>query len=99
MPVSAITRCLPAGTAFCLATITTRAQFLLTCVDQSWDADDTTIGRDKKKPPLTRGFRGWAWMDLNHRPLPYQGSALTGLSYRPSCFAEPTASLLEALAG
>ncbi len=26
---------------------------------------------------------GWAWMDLNHRPLPYQGSALTELSYRP----------------
>jgi hypothetical protein len=26
----------------------------------------------------------WAWMDLNHRPLPYQGSALTELSYRPS---------------
>src|SRR4051795_3487452 len=25
----------------------------------------------------------WAWMDLNHRPLPYQGSALTELSYRP----------------
>ena len=23
-------------------------------------------------------------MDLNHRPLPYQGSALTGLSYRPA---------------
>jgi hypothetical protein len=22
-------------------------------------------------------------MDLNHRPLPYQGSALTKLSYRP----------------
>jgi hypothetical protein len=22
-------------------------------------------------------------MDLNHRPLPYQGSALTELSYRP----------------
>src|SRR6476661_6910179 len=27
--------------------------------------------------------RSWAWMDLNHRPLPYQGSALTELSYRP----------------
>src|SRR6202044_3371518 len=27
---------------------------------------------------------GWAWMDLNHRPLPYQGSALTELSYRPA---------------
>jgi len=21
---------------------------------------------------LTSGFVGWAWMDLNHRPLPYQ---------------------------
>src|ERR1700734_188310 len=29
---------------------------------------------------------GWAWMDLNHRPLPYQGSALTELSYRPLPF-------------
>src|SRR5262249_3112899 len=25
----------------------------------------------------------WAWMDLNHRPHPYQGCALTKLSYRP----------------
>ena len=25
----------------------------------------------------------WAQMDLNHRPLPYQGSALTKLSYGP----------------
>src|SRR5688572_1476621 len=42
-------------------------------------------------------FREWAWMDLNHRPLPYQGSALTGLSYRPLFPSEqPTASLLEA---
>jgi hypothetical protein len=26
-------------------------------------------------------------MDLNHRPLPYQGSALTELSYRPEAAA------------
>jgi hypothetical protein len=26
---------------------------------------------------------GWAWEDLNLRLLPYQGSALTELSYRP----------------
>nr|ADI18418.1 hypothetical protein [uncultured delta proteobacterium HF4000_08N17] len=25
----------------------------------------------------------WAWVDLNHRPHPYQGCALTKLSYRP----------------
>src|SRR5436190_13697636 len=32
-------------------------------------------------------------MDLNHRPLPYQGSALTELSYRPSrCADEITAA-------
>src|SRR6185437_14936621 len=30
----------------------------------------------------------WAWMDLNHRPLPYQGSALTRLSYRPQVLDE-----------
>jgi hypothetical protein len=34
--------------------------------------------------PLTCSATGWAWMDLNHRPLPYQGSALTELSYRPA---------------
>jgi hypothetical protein len=32
---------------------------------------------------LLPGQTLWAWMDLNHRPLPYQGSALTELSYRP----------------
>jgi hypothetical protein len=32
---------------------------------------------------LSGGWALWAWMDLNHRPLPYQGSALTELSYRP----------------
>src|SRR6266511_1326548 len=26
---------------------------------------------------------GWAWLDLNQRPHPYQGCALTELSYRP----------------
>jgi hypothetical protein len=26
----------------------------------------------------------WAWEDLNLRLLPYQGSALTELSYRPA---------------
>ena len=32
---------------------------------------------------LTRTFREWACLDLNQGPLPYQGSALTELSYRP----------------
>jgi hypothetical protein len=27
--------------------------------------------------PLTCGVTSWAWEDLNFRPLPYQGSALT----------------------
>lgn len=30
----------------------------------------------------------WAQMDLNHRPHPYQGCALTGLSYEPQSKAE-----------
>jgi hypothetical protein len=25
----------------------------------------------------------WVWVDSNHRPHPYQGCALTKLSYRP----------------
>jgi hypothetical protein len=32
---------------------------------------------------LTRGNVQWAQMDLNHRPHPYQGCALTELSYGP----------------
>ena len=28
---------------------------------------------------------GWAHLDLNQGPLPYQGSALTELSYGPAC--------------
>ena len=31
-------------------------------------------------------------MDLNHRPLPYQGSALTRLSYRPRSEGDITGS-------
>src|ERR1043165_1060791 len=31
-------------------------------------------------------------MDLNHRPLPYQGSALTELSYRPVTNEKATCS-------
>jgi hypothetical protein len=38
---------------------------------------------------LELGVYSWAWMDLNHRPLPYQGSALTGLSYRPPGIMAP----------
>ena len=29
----------------------------------------------------------WVWVDLNHRPHPYQGCALTKLSYRPAFLA------------
>jgi hypothetical protein len=29
-------------------------------------------------------------VDLNHRPLPYQGSALTRLSYRPILLVKAT---------
>ena len=32
----------------------------------------------------------WAWPDLNRRPLGYEPSALTGLSYRPKRNAPPT---------
>jgi hypothetical protein len=32
---------------------------------------------------VTGGSREWACLDLNQGPLPYQGSALTELSYRP----------------
>jgi hypothetical protein len=31
-------------------------------------------------------------MDLNHRPLPYQGSALTELSYRPDAARQTNCS-------
>jgi hypothetical protein len=30
-----------------------------------------------RNSPLTCNFLRWAWEDLNLRPLPYQGSALT----------------------
>ena len=30
-----------------------------------------------------RSYKWWAWVDLNYRPHPYQGCALTKLSYRP----------------
>ena len=35
-------------------------------------------------PAEVQGFSKWAQMDLNHRPHPYQGCALTELSYGPS---------------
>ena len=35
------------------------------------------------------GSGWWAWVDLNHRPHPYQGCALASLSYRPNlCHTE-----------
>ena len=37
----------------------------------------------KAKPPVTGGFGRWAHLDLNQGPHPYQGCALTGLSYGP----------------
>src|SRR5439155_15739087 len=63
-----------------------------------------------KKPPFFLSSAGassaiegllplWGWMDLNHRPLPYQGSALTELSYSPeSCWARSAAQSV-AIAG
>src|SRR5687767_10811491 len=33
--------------------------------------------------PPRFGWLEWAYLDLNQGPLPYQGSALTELSYRP----------------
>jgi hypothetical protein len=38
---------------------------------------------DHQKRPLSWHFPLWAQMDLNHRPHPYQGCALTELSYGP----------------
>src|SRR3954471_11253615 len=38
-------------------------------------------------PPMSSSFQ-WAWMDSNHRPHPYQGCALTELSYRPEAVEE-----------
>jgi hypothetical protein len=35
------------------------------------------IANIMRNSPLTCGDTGWAWEDLNLRPLPYQGSALT----------------------
>jgi hypothetical protein len=35
------------------------------------------IGNLMPNGPLTCKFAVWAWEDLNLRPLPYQGSALT----------------------
>jgi hypothetical protein len=29
-------------------------------------------------------YEWWVWVDSNHRPHPYQGCALTKLSYRPN---------------
>ena len=37
----------------------------------------------QETPLWERGFARWAYLDLNQGPLPYQGSALTKLSYRP----------------
>ena len=37
----------------------------------------------------------WVWVDSNHRPHPYQGCALTKLSYRPKvvCMNQQSANL------
>ena len=37
----------------------------------------------RRKPRRGRGSRRWAYLDLNQGPHPYQGCALTRLSYRP----------------
>ena len=33
---------------------------------------------------VNRNLKWWVWEDLNFRPHPYQGCALTKLSYRPT---------------
>ena len=50
---------------------------------------------------LERGIRMlWAYLDLNQGPLPYQGSALTKLSYRPEGFGIVSArSVVDATPG
>ncbi len=39
------------------------------------------------KPPLSSERKWWVWVDLNHRPHPYQGCALTTWATDPSLFA------------
>ena len=50
------------------------------------------ISESNRRPPACKAgalptelipHQWWAWVDLNHRPHPYQGCALTKLSYRP----------------
>jgi hypothetical protein len=41
------------------------------------------LGIKGKSPGRNRGILMWAHVDLNHGPHPYQGCALTGLSYGP----------------
>ena len=40
--------------------------------------------------PKEREAFPWAYLDLNQGPHPYQGCALTRLSYRPESVAEAT---------
>ena len=47
------------------------------------DAASSSFLPDKRNPLRCKGFRWWARVDSNHRPHPYQGCALTGLSYGP----------------
>ena len=51
---------------------------------------------------LAAGISGWAHVDLNHGPHPYQGCALTGLSYGPQgerLYQRPRRPILPNIAG
>ena len=43
-----------------------------------------SLPRDEENPLVRQGIYLWAHLDLNQGPHPYQGCALTGLSYGPS---------------
>jgi hypothetical protein len=50
---------------------------------RSANAAPSSFRPDERIPLRRKGILQWAQVDLNHRPHPYQGCALTGLSYGP----------------
>ena len=60
---------------------------LVSLADSPWNRDLAcrlrTLLKPRKKPSSCRDFSSWAHLDLNQGPHPYQGCALTNLSYEP----------------
>ncbi len=50
---------------------------------EPFDGEGAAQARTQIPRSRERGIWLWAYLDLNQGPLPYQGSALTKLSYRP----------------